>query len=101
MLSVFDVAERCGQGVHDVARHEALHSLGAHCQVSGKSVEIHTQHAGLLMLVAPRQKSSDDAREHVAASGSSHSGVARGVERHGAVGHAQHRVVSFYYNVRL
>ena len=61
----------------DITGHQTLLTQFAGGDVAGETVQVHADEAGVLLLVAAGQQSGDDARQHVTAAGSRHTGVAR------------------------
>ena len=57
-------------------------------------MQIDTKDAGVLLFVATRQQTGDDARQYIATASSSHAGIACGIEQYIAVGQADGSMVS-------
>ena len=85
----------------DVAGYQAFLSQFAGRNVTGKSVQIHADEAGILLFVASCQQTGDNTREHVAAACRGHTCITRRVEDDVAVWKAEGRVVTLQDNIAL
>ena len=81
--------------VDDVTCCQTFLAESLHGDVASQSVEIHTHDAGIVLVVAPCEKSCDDSCQYVTAAGSSHAAVACRVEDDLTVRKAKRTVVTF------
>ena len=87
--------EGMGKIVDDVTCRQTFFAESLYGDVAGQSVEIHTHDAGVVLMVAPCEKSCDDSCQYVTAAGSSHAAVACRVEDDLTVRKAKRTVVTF------
>ena len=100
-ILVFKSLESLWQIIDNITSHKALLSEFVSRQVAGKSVQIHTKRTSLRLDVSPCQQCSDDSREHVAASGSSHSRISCGAEEDMSVRQTECRIMPFHDYIPL
>ena len=90
-----------GQRLDDIACDKTFLADSLCCDVARQAVKVHTQQAGHALCISTGQESRDDPCQHIARTGSGHSTVACGIEKHVAVGTAQRTVVTLQKNIDL